>query len=142
MLGSRRIISSINFVRTVIIYKNTEEGDLHVFVCAVLHSSVLLIISLPVLAGGVSLLLLERNFNSSYFDINRGDVILFQHLFWFFGHPEVYVLILPRFGVIRSGVTFVCGGEEVFSKTTIVYCMLRITLIALVVYGHHQYTVA
>lgn len=141
VLGCSRIISSINFVRTVIVYKNREESDLHVFIWAVMTSSCLLVISLPVLGGGVTLLIIERNFNSSYFDINRADVILFQHLFWFFAHPEVYVLILPTFGVIRSSVTFVCAGEEVFSKTTIVYCILSITLIACVVYGHHQYTV-
>lgn len=142
VLACSRIISRINFVRTVIIYKISELRDIRVFIWGILTSSILLILSLPVLAAGVTLLLFERNFNRRYFDINRGDVILFQHLFWFFAHPEVYVLILPRFGVISLRVTYICGLEDVFRKTTIVYCILRITLLGCVVYGHHQYTVA
>lgn len=142
VLGISSISSSINFMRTIMIYKVTEIRDISVFIWGILTSSVLLVLSLPVLAGGVTLLLFERNFNSSYFDINRGDVVLFQHLFWFFGHPEVYVLILPSFGIISITVTYMCGLEDVFRKTTMVYCMLRITLIGCVVYGHHQYTVA
>ena len=141
ILGCSRVISSINFVRTVIIFKLTELRDVRVFIWGILTSSILLILSLPVLGGGVTLLLFERNFNRRYFDINRGDVVLFQHLFWFFAHPEVYVLILPGFGVISLRVSYMCGLEDVFRKTTIVYCILRITLLGCVVYAHHQYTV-
>lgn len=141
VLGCSRIISRINFIRTVMMYKISELRDIRVFIWAILTSSILLVLSLPVLGGGVTLLLFERNFNRSYFDINSADVILFQHLFWFFAHPEVYVLILPGFGIISLRVTYICGLEDVFRKTTIVYCILRITLLGCVVYGHHQYTV-
>lgn len=141
--GISSLLGSINFICTLYrIFRCSISTRTSIILWSYLFTSILLLIRLPVLASAITMLLFDRKFGSAFFDpLGGGDPVLFQHMFWFFGHPEVYVLILPGFGIIGHICLRLSMMSDVFGFYGLLFAMFSIVCLGRSVWGHHMFTV-